>query len=99
MLDIYNDRNSYQLIYNILSNVHDLHTRRKREDCSYRLYFIQRQFQSGCTRSTQLLIQVLGKTNMSKTFGQYVTANYSFYTFVKENFVFLVMVESAVYFL
>ena len=42
------------------------------------------------------LIKVLAKTNMSKTFGQFATANYCFYTFVKEGFVFLVMVESSV---
>lgn len=41
-------------------------------------------------------MKVLGKTNMSKTFGQYVMANYTFYTFVKDRNVFLVMVESAV---
>ena len=38
----------------------------------------------------------MSKTNYSKTFGQYVTANYNFYTFVKEKIVFLVMVESNV---
>jgi hypothetical protein len=33
---------------------------------------------------------------MSKTFGQYGTANYNFYTYTKEGFVFLVMVDSSV---
>lgn len=41
-------------------------------------------------------IQVLSKTNFSKTFGQYATANYCFYTFIKDRFVFLVMVKSSV---
>ncbi len=33
---------------------------------------------------------------MSKTFGQYGTANYNFYHFIKEGLVFLVMVDSNV---
>jgi hypothetical protein len=33
---------------------------------------------------------------MAKTFGQYGTANYNFYTYTKEGFVFLVMVDSTV---
>lgn len=41
-------------------------------------------------------MQVLAKTNLSKTFGQFATANYSFYTFVKDRFIFLAMVESNV---
>ncbi len=40
--------------------------------------------------------QVLHKVNMSKNFGQYGTANYNFYTSIKEGYVFLVMVESDV---
>ncbi len=34
---------------------------------------------------------------MAKTFGQYGTANYNFYTYIKEGFVFLVMVDSTVF--
>jgi len=41
-------------------------------------------------------MKVLKKCNLGKTFGQYGTANYNFYTYVKEGFVFLVMVESTV---
>ena len=33
---------------------------------------------------------------MAKTFGQYGTANYNFYTFIKDGLVFLVMVEASV---
>lgn len=33
---------------------------------------------------------------MNKTFGQFAKANYNFYTFIKEGFVFLVMVECSV---
>jgi hypothetical protein len=33
---------------------------------------------------------------LQRTFGQFATANYNFYTFVKEGFVFLVMVDAAV---
>jgi hypothetical protein len=35
---------------------------------------------------------------LAKTFGQFATANYNFYTFVKEGLVFLVMVDSTVAF-
>ena len=44
------------------------------------------------------ILQVLRKCNMAKTFGQYGTANYNFYTYTKEGFVFLVMVDSTVSF-
>jgi hypothetical protein len=61
-----------------------------------RLQFLQRQLQPGGSRCIFCFIQVLAKTNLSKTFGQFATANYSFYTFVKERFIFLAMVESNV---
>ena len=45
-----------------------------------------------------IALDVLKKCNLSKTFGQYATQNYCFYTFVKDGFVFLVMVEARVKF-
>ena len=51
-----------------------------------------RQLPTGHHRRSPPPIQVLAKTNLSKTFGQYATANYSFYSYVKERFIFLVMV-------
>ena len=45
-----------------------------------------------------IALDVLKKCNLSKTFGQYATQNYCFYTFVKDGFVFLVMVEARVHF-
>ena len=42
------------------------------------------------------LTQVLHRCNLSKMFGQYGTMNFNFYTFVKDGFVFLVMVDTSV---
>lgn len=78
------------------TDVHDLHIGGPRATRPRGLHLLLRQLQPGRTRSTHSPTQVLQKTNLGKTFGQYVTANYSFYTFVKDGFVFLVMVESAV---
>lgn len=41
----------------------------------------------------QVALDVLKRLNLSKMYGQYGTAKYNFYSFTKENYVFLVMVE------
>lgn len=45
---------------------------------------------------TYSLIQILARTNLEQTFGQFVTKDYCFFTFTKDRYVFLVMVDSAV---
>ena len=39
-----------------------------------------------------IIIKVLKKSDINKTFGQFATAQYVFYTYVKDRFIFLVMV-------
>jgi hypothetical protein len=40
----------------------------------------------------QIALDVLKRLNLSKMYGQFGTAKYNFYSFIKENYVFLVMV-------
>ena len=77
-------------------NVIDLFSGREGTGSASRLQFLQRQLQPSRSRRMSSSMQVLAKTNLSKTFGQFATANYSFYTFVKDRFIFLAMVETNV---
>lgn len=61
-----------------------------------KLFSFCRQFSKCCSWCNCFKTQVLRRCNLSKTFGQFATANYNFYTFVKEGFVFLVMVDAGV---
>ena len=44
----------------------------------------------------QVALDVLKRLNLSKSVGQFGTANYNFYSYTKDSYVFLVMVGSEV---
>jgi hypothetical protein len=44
----------------------------------------------------QIALDVLKRLNLSRMYAQFGTAKYNFYSYIKENYVFLVMVETEV---
>ena len=46
----------------------------------------------------QVSLQVLRRLNLNRSIGEFATANYKFYSLIKEGFVFLVMAGSDVIF-
>ena len=93
--DFYN-KSYLPIVYHVSFGSHLLSCLPRTRNCSIKLLSIRRQLPQRRPWCTSILTKVLHRCNLSKMFGQYGTMNFNFYTFVKEGFVFLVMVDTTV---